>query len=1196
MHSCSRRFGMVVCVLLLASGLRGEEPGAKAAAGLHFYSDVTVAYLDSTRVIPIAVDPLDKNRSLECVIDVGEARAAEPIFEVIRQPQVLAGYGVGYLRIRTLSEGEATLRIGDAKLRVQVKRSPVHELTHAHPPMIHTPVHGAAVWDRFSVGAWMFDDPTQVRAAPRWVWLETSDGQKIDPKEWTSLRDGPMRRIAFELNAREVKPGPLRLVVKARGADGQIVSSEPVDVQVMRPDGKQILAGEAEDQKDVVQPEGYQQKPLNIGQSIEAAGDHFVNNSGSQPTLTIPFNVEKEGWYQLALRVAADPAGGMLPMVGFRTGERREARTASMLAGAQWHRLIVGRPIRFEPGQHQAMPYFENDFNAGRAGDRNLRIDRWELLRLDKPPVPDLEDENADTGYPGFAVALDPSLHGRVVGADFIVNVHVRWPERLQKHPPMTELLVNGKAVSQQASKNPRFDVAAADLKTGANVLQLRSKLDRGAVVSSTEATVVLLEHPAPRVAAKSMRFPMSDSAWGEAKSLGRDPKTNDDPVMLMYSNSQADLELGQEFKGKYVLQIDARGDEFDGAPIAVLSLVVDGAEPKELGRVEVAGGYKHWSFGEVELPEGKKRLRVAFINDKYDAARGDRNLYMKSLLVQEPGAAQKDTAPPAVKLIYPVADQSVSGQDAAIALVSDDRAIGRVELLIDDQPTGVFLDQAHGRVLLPVSWRGVEPGTHKLAVRATDRANNAATSEAVSVKLLGPDSAELTHYERAVRLLDRFAFGPDPDALADVLTVGEHDYLARCMRPMHDDPGDNAAWALAMLRYPNDYSGGDVVRRTIDHAMTTPNPVRARLALLLDNHFTTWQRKAGSERKAAEYDRLLHMTPAPFQELLMNSATSAAMLRYLDQQNSFGRRINENYAREIMELHSLGVHAGYTQQDVTELANLITGWREDSMARLDGGRRQGYTFIYDPALNDPSPRVVFGMAFDEAEPEQRYDRARQAIEMLATHPEAARFIATKLIEHYAAPPADPKLVDRLAGVFHRTGGDVGAMVLTLAEDETFLAATDHRRLTRPIDYGLRISRTTGRYDAGLLQRYLEAVGVGMFDRDTPDGYPEEDVAYADSNATLQRWRTAQSFGESLARTLPPSLRRSPEKADDAQLAAYRDALVDQLAIRLAGRRLTVQSHAAVVDLLAKSNDVKPKDVPQFAATLVAQMPESSLR
>src|SRR5690606_4986236 len=104
----------------------------------------------------------------------------------------------------------------------------------------------------------------------------------------------------------------------------------------------------------------------------------------------------------------------------------------------------------------------------------------------------------------------------------------------------------------------------------------------------------------------------------------------------------------------------------------------------------------------------------------------------------------------------------------------------------------------------------------------------------------------------------------------------------------------------------------------------------------------------------------------------------------------------------------------------------------------------------------------VFGMAFDKAEPDLRYDRARQAIEMLASHPQAAHFIATKLIEHYTAPPADPALVDRLANVFQRTGGDLGAMLLALADDEAFLSATDHPRLTRPIDYGLRISRTTG--------------------------------------------------------------------------------------------------------------------------------------
>src|ERR1051325_6323234 len=165
-------------------------------------------------------------------------------------------------------------------------------------------------------------------------------------------------------------------------------------------------------------------------------------------------------------------------------------------------------------------------------------------------------------------------------------------------------------------------------------------------------------------------------------------------------------------------------------------------------------------------------------------------------------------------------------------------------------------------------------------------------------------------------------------------------------------------------------------------------------------------------------------------------------MLRYLDQENSYATRLNENYAREIMELHCLGVHGGYTQQDVTSLAHLLTGWtvsREgDSRS---GGEMSLYNFRFDPALNDHAEIKVFGVNFTATEKDAAYDRIEHALEVLAAHPSTAKFIAKKLADHYLGCPAPDAVVTDLARVLEETNGDMREMLMALAKHPAFWAA-----------------------------------------------------------------------------------------------------------------------------------------------------------
>lgn len=923
-----------------------------------------------------------------------------------------------------------------------------------------------------------------------------------------------------------------------------------------------------------------------------ASGARFVNNAAADPTLAHPLAPEAPGWYQLAAVVAGDSAGGGLPTLGFRLDDDPRPKTATRLAQPGWHRVLVGRPVWIDAGEHTVLLRFENDFFAGRGRDRNLRIDRYELLRLpDLPRIP--VDAEPRHGGDDVRVALDPALHGGFVGGEF--PVHGRAVIRGEPDStPIVTLLVNGEAHGTVVSASPRFRLAPGALRPGANSLALQASSPRGITRTSPPITVTRVANAADAPAPRRLRYYVADPAWGDGRGLTRDTHAGSDLVRRLNSNAHVDLRLPDDLSGRFSVMIDAKGEAFDGAPIARATLMAAGSEAV-VGEGEVPGRFLPKRVGAVDLVAGPKILRVAFTNDHFIAGKGDRNLIVRGVLLTEELPGQ-DTAAPAVSVVYPQAGQVAYRADAVVARLGDERRLEYAELLLDGEPTGVrawLRESGRGQVLFPLTLRGLPTGEHTVSVLAVDRAGNRAVSEAVAIRVVTDGLDALTRYERAVRALRRFGYGIDDDSLAEALAMGAEAYLEQHLRGGPDDPAERALWAYVEAVYPDRYNGGQVVHRAIGHATRTPNPARARFTLLMDNHFTTWQRKARPQRKAAEYRGLADLGFAPFQSMLDHSATSPAMLFYLDQVNSFGKRLNENYAREIMELHTVGVDAGYTQQDVTELAHLITGWRAISTARLDGsGGDLANVFRFDPALNDPAARTVFGMRFAEADPEARFDRAKLAVEMLASHPQTARFVSTKIAEHYTTVPADPELIDALALAFHETGGDTGAMMRTLARWPGLWGREATPRMTHPLGHGLRLSRATGRPQDGRLAGYLRRAGFGLFDRDTPDGYPEEDPAYADSNAMLQRWRLANDMRFDLGALVPGNLHHPPK--DKSGHAAWRQRVVDLIALQITGFPLGEQSNAAVLRVFAASSATGLDRIRMIAA-LIAQMPEANL-
>jgi uncharacterized protein (DUF1800 family) len=229
------------------------------------------------------------------------------------------------------------------------------------------------------------------------------------------------------------------------------------------------------------------------------------------------------------------------------------------------------------------------------------------------------------------------------------------------------------------------------------------------------------------------------------------------------------------------------------------------------------------------------------------------------------------------------------------------------------------------------------------------------------------------------------------------------------------------------------------------------------------------------------------------FRNLVWASAHSPAMLVYLDNQSNEKGAPNENYARELMELHTLGVDGGYTQNDVMELARCLTGWTVKEHFWLG-------EFTFNKDVHDEGVKNVLGLAI---QPEGQKE-AERIIERLAAHPSTARFIARKLTRRFIADDPPQEIVEKAAQTFLDTSGDIKSVLRIVLLDGLALAQPKYKR---PANFIASALRLTNAETDGALHDYLLRMGQPYFNFPTPDGYP--DVGAPWQNNLMPRWQFA---------------------------------------------------------------------------------------
>jgi uncharacterized protein (DUF1800 family) len=298
------------------------------------------------------------------------------------------------------------------------------------------------------------------------------------------------------------------------------------------------------------------------------------------------------------------------------------------------------------------------------------------------------------------------------------------------------------------------------------------------------------------------------------------------------------------------------------------------------------------------------------------------------------------------------------------------------------------------------------------------------------------------------------------------------------------------------------------------------------RLVWFWSNHFCVSANRIQSMSGAYEREAVRANALGRFVDLLLAVEGHPAMLFYLDNLGSMGANstaginrssgLNENFAREIMELHTLGVRTGYTQDDVISFANVLTGW---TLVPPGADPEHGGDFTFNPRLHEPGGQTVLGKRYEQEDAEQ----GRAVLRDLAAHPATATHVATKLARHFVADEPPPALVEKMAKIFRDTEGDLKQVAVAMvSSDEAWRGPPS--KLKRPSEWGVGMVRATGittvdpvRFTGG-----QELLGEGLWRPSAPKGYPDDEASWIDGVG--RRLDIANNFAERVATTADPQV------------------------------------------------------------------------
>lgn len=409
--------------------------------------------------------------------------------------------------------------------------------------------------------------------------------------------------------------------------------------------------------------------------------------------------------------------------------------------------------------------------------------------------------------------------------------------------------------------------------------------------------------------------------------------------------------------------------------------------------------------------------------------------------------------------------------------------------------------------------------------------------------------STRLTEEQKVIHFLNRTSFGPTREDVQKVNRLGIRAYLEEQLRPekISDSLVEEKLAGLKTMRlssrelielYPPPRQQAGQQEMMGQQQMQGPRTVilelqQARLLrsvysqrqlyeIMVDfwsNHFNVFSAKGADRWLTTAYDRdsIRPHALGKFRDLLLATAQSPAMLFYLDNwlsanpnapaarmggPNNRRRGLNENYARELMELHTLGVDGGYTQRDVQEVARCLTGWT------IRQPRGEG-SFYFEPRIHDTGEKVVLGNRIPSG---GGVEDGLRVIDLLAQHPSTARFVSLKLARRFIADDPPPSLVNKAAEAFNKSSGDIPTVLRALIDSPEFYSPDIYQaKVKKPLEFVASALRTTGAEVqlSHQLLRYLGRMGEPLFLAQPPTGHPDVAASWTSPDMLLTRMNFA---------------------------------------------------------------------------------------
>jgi uncharacterized protein (DUF1800 family) len=310
---------------------------------------------------------------------------------------------------------------------------------------------------------------------------------------------------------------------------------------------------------------------------------------------------------------------------------------------------------------------------------------------------------------------------------------------------------------------------------------------------------------------------------------------------------------------------------------------------------------------------------------------------------------------------------------------------------------------------------------------------------------------------------------------------------------------------------------------RIILRALYAPDQLRERMAWFWFNHFNVHQAKANIRILVGDYeDRAIRpFALGKFRDLLVATLHHPAMLRYLDNADNAAGHLNENYAREIMELHTMGVGSGYAQSDVEALARILTGVGidlkpEDPKLKpeLQSQLMREGAFEFNPARHDYGDKTFLGHAIKG----RGLAEVDEAIDILVRHPATASHLSRQIATYFVSDNPPESLVQQMAQTYKTTGGDIAAVLSTMVHAPEFIASLKPgTKFKDPVHYVLSAVRLA--YDDKVIlntlpiQSWLNRLSEGLFNHETPDGYAMTSASWNGPGQMMLRFEIARQIG-----------------------------------------------------------------------------------